>query len=165
MTFCYVDDGGSSVGAFQTYLGQYRSLLRNLTTPARVVFISGCRRHFHAARVVFDHFIDPQSGDAIAGRRDLMARLIPYFRVRELYESRQFDQLTKEAMDRLRDGRDTFRGPRFDAWFEQWRAEGDGGIKLEVDNAAGEGAFQNIVFETWCADQVYDLFGTVWAAS
>ncbi|MGH9423020.1 MAG: hypothetical protein ACRD3J_23795, partial [Thermoanaerobaculia bacterium] len=28
LTFCYVDDGGSSVSAFQTYLRQYRSLLR-----------------------------------------------------------------------------------------------------------------------------------------
>jgi hypothetical protein len=40
LTFCYVDDGGLSVSAFQTYLGQYRSLFRSLTGPARLVFIS-----------------------------------------------------------------------------------------------------------------------------
>jgi hypothetical protein len=165
VTFCYVDDGGSSVCAFQTYLGQYRSLLRSLTTPARIVFISGCRRHFHAARIVFDHFIDWQPDDDIAGRGDLVARVIPYFRVRALYESRQFDQLTKEAMDRLRDGRDAFRGATFDAWFEQWRVEGDAALKTASEDIPRADAFKTIIFETWCADQVYDLFGTVWAAS
>ncbi|MGH9419897.1 MAG: hypothetical protein ACRD3J_07990, partial [Thermoanaerobaculia bacterium] len=129
------------------------------------VFISGCRRHFHAARVVFDQFVDRHASDAVADRRDLVTRLIPYFRVRALYESRQFDQLTKEAMDRLRDGRDAFRGPRFDAWFAQWQMEGDRAVTEEGDATASDAGFKNITFETWCADQVYDLFGTVWAAS
>src|SRR4029077_13357033 len=81
LTFCYVDDGGSSVSAFQTYLGQYRSLLRRLTGPAHIVFISNCRRHFHAARVVFDHFIDEHARESGRGEHDLIARLLPYFRV------------------------------------------------------------------------------------
>jgi hypothetical protein len=164
LTFGYIDDGGSSVSAFQTYLGQYRSLFRHLTGPAHVVFISNCRRHFHAARVVFDHFIDDQPGDSGRAGRDLIARLLPYFRVRALYESRQFDQLTKETMDLLRDGRDAFRGARFDAWFEEWRVHGDSAMRTEGEPPV-EPTRRNLVFETWCADQVYDLFGTVWAAS
>jgi hypothetical protein len=165
LAFCYVDDGGSSVSAFQTYLDQYRRLLRSLTAPAHVVFIGGCRRHFHAARVVFDHFLDEHAGESETGRHGLAARLLPYFRVRALYEARQFDQLTKEAMDLLRDGRDSFSGPRFDAWFEQWRVQGDRAMSTDVDASPHESALRHLVFATWCADQVYDLFGTVWAAS
>src|SRR4029077_17308578 len=108
------------------YLDQYRSLFRSLTAPAHLVFISSARRHVHAARVVFDHFVDEQAGECGRAGRDLAARLLPYFRVRALFESRQFDQLTQASMDLLRDGRDAFRGPRFDAWFEQWRLHGDG---------------------------------------
>jgi len=54
--FCYVDDGGSSVSAFQTYLGQYRSLFCSLTGPARLVSLAAAAGIFHAARVVFESF-------------------------------------------------------------------------------------------------------------
>jgi hypothetical protein len=165
LTFCYVDDGGSSVSAFQTYLAQYRPLLRTLTTPARLVYIADTRRHFHPARVVFDHFLDEQAADRSATGADLVTRLAAYFRVRQLYESRQFNALTKEAMDLLRDGRDTFRGDPYDEWFKHWSVQGDDSLAPLLRGSGTETPLRKLVFETWCADQAYDLFGTVWAAS
>ena len=165
LTFCYVDDGGSSVSAFQTYLAQYRSLLRHLRTRGGVVFISASRQHFHSARVVFDHFLDAHIGERMVSRHELAARVLPYFRVRALYEDHQFDRLSKEAMDQLREGREQFRGPQFDAWFAEWRVEGDRMFEANDVESGADERLRSLTFETWCSDQVYDLFGTVWAAS
>jgi hypothetical protein len=165
LTFCYVDDGGSSASGFQTYLGQYRRLLRRLRTPGRVVFISANHQHVHGARVVFDHFLEARTDESQVGRDELAARVLPYFRVRALYEDRQFSRLSKEAIDHLREGRERFRGPQFDAWFAQWRVVGDRVFDATNSDSGDDEGLRSLSFETWCSDQVYDLFGTVWAAS
>jgi hypothetical protein len=38
-------------------------------------------------------------------------------------------------------------------------------MSAEVNASPAEPGLRNLVFEAWCEDQVYDLFGTVWAAS
>ena len=114
---------------------------------------------------MFDHFLDAQTGESSVGRPELAARVLPYFRVRALYEDHQFDRLSKEAMDQLREGRERFRGPQFDAWFAEWRVVGDRIFEADDVELGADERLRSLTFETWCSDQVYDLFGTVWAAS
>ncbi len=114
---------------------------------------------------MFDHFLDAQTGERMVSRHELAGRVLPHFRVRALYEDRQFDRLSKEAMDQLRESREQFRGPQFDAWFAEWRVEGDRMFEAHDVESGADERLRSLTFETWCSDQVYDLFGTVWAAS
>src|SRR4030095_10255436 len=112
------------------------------------------------ARVVFDPFLDEQATDRSVTGAGLVTRLAAYFRVRELYESRQFNALTKEAMDLLRDGRDAFRGDPYEEWFRHLGEQGDDSLASLLRDSGTTRPLRKLVFETSCADQAYDLFGT-----
>jgi hypothetical protein len=161
----FIDDGVSSVVAFDTFLRHYRALLVSLPRPGRLIYVASSHRNFRGAGVVFAQFQASLSDRGTVGSASEAEALRAYFYARRSYEARDFTHLTKTAMDTLRDGRHTFQGRRYDALYADWQRRGDAAFDVvrPPDGPGGRPAAWTLA--TWCSAQSYDLFGTVWVAS
>jgi hypothetical protein len=156
-TFCYIDPGEASLGGFDTYLQQYERLWLALPA-ARVVYVGDHHGSAPGAQVIFERFWR-RTG---AREASLTDRLLAYFHVRAVYERRMPGAISKEMLDRVRDGRAEFAGPRIDALFERWCREGDASIRATSEAEDRSIRARAITLSTWVAEHHYDVFGTVW---
>ena len=90
----------------------------------------------------------------------LLARLREHFRIRELFERQGSRCLDQQRLDFFRDELEEFRGPKFEALYQQWKNEGSLGIRADAaTDQVGR------VFRTWRVADEYQLFGDLTRAT
>jgi len=67
VVLAFIDDGVSSVLAFDTYLAHYRALLVSLPQPGRVTYVASSRRNIRGAGVIFSQFQASVSDQGVVG--------------------------------------------------------------------------------------------------
>src|SRR5262249_50121473 len=127
VTFCFVDEGLVSLSRFETYLAQYRDLFRNVL-DFQLVYVADRDTHFAGARTTFERFRKTNVGASGAHSAAERAELLTYFRLRERYERRQFNQFNRAQLIQLRDGRDRYSNPEIESFYGIWKSGGDVGI-------------------------------------
>ena len=145
-SFCYVDEGVLSNSGFDLFLRRYRLLFVTLRR-FRLVYVAAEHRAFRRAEQAFDRFVDSLAAPELHGPGGTMGE---YFRLRLLFETRQYKRLDKAKLDRLRDLSQRFRRPKTEVRFRQW-AEG-------VAATERFGAPETW-FEAYRSPHSYDIFG------
>lgn len=145
--FCYVDEGVLSNSGLTTFLNRYGALCTALGR-FRLVYVAADHRPFRRAERAFDRFVEALKNPetAIPG-----GRMGEYFRLRRLLETRQYGQLSKAKLDRLRDLSRRFRHPVAELRFQNWSKAVAG---------VGAGVHVDARFEAYRLPQRYDIFGT-----
>lgn len=163
VSFCFVDEGMTTLSRFTTFLGQYAKLFAALA-QFRVIYVAATPALFEGARRGFERFVnrsdDPTNG-IVHGQE--MARLLEHFAARRLYESKDLAGFDRDKLIRFRNERQQFSGATYDAFYERWKAAGDEAVLAisAPENAPPErlcGAFSTCLLEI-----SYDLFGTLTA--
>lgn len=140
-TFTYVDPGLASLAGFTNYLHAYASLFRHLTC-FRVLYVSDSPVHFIRAAERFSKLVKP------CLENEDPSDTAHYFRVRRLWEARQFASLTNEDLELLNRGQARFENPRLTNLYRRWAA---GHLTDEAlqDETAEPAPTSNARFATW----------------
>jgi len=146
-SFCYVDEGVLSNSGFTSFLKRYGPLFAALGR-FRLVYVAAEHRPFRRAERAFDRFTEALANPEAATPGGQMGE---YFRLRRLFETRQYRQLNKAKLDRLRDLSQRFRQPAADSRFQQWAKA------VETKTRSGRIDAQ---FEAYRSRHSYDIFGT-----
>ena len=112
-SFCYVDEGVLSTSGFTSFLNRYRRLFVALRR-FRLVYVAAEYRPFRSAERAFDRFAESLTRPESRLPRGAMG---DYFVLRRLFETRQYDQLDKAKLDRLRDLSARLGHPKTEAAF------------------------------------------------
>jgi len=145
-SFGYVDEGVLSNSGFTSFLKRYRALFAALGR-FRLVYVAAEHKPFRRAERAFDRFgealEDPEA--ATPG-----GQTGEYFRLCRLFETRQYGQLNKAKLDRLRDLSQRFQGSAAESRFQQW-------VKA-VESKARLGRV-DAHFEAYRLPHSYEIFG------
>jgi hypothetical protein len=161
VSFCFVNEGLTTVSRFETYLAQYHRLLASLPEFG-FVYVSSTALHFAAAKRTFERFLAPARTGANGAPIDPEMRLmLAHFEARRRYESGELDDFDREKLIRLRRDREHFSGPKSEALYQRWKTGGDEAL-LEVPQRE-EARRRRIhgTFSTCLLEQNYDLFGNL----
>jgi len=156
VSFCYVDGARAKPSGFETYLEHYRALFSSL--PAfEVVYVAIDPQIFAKAERVFAQCVRPL---LYHPQDPLLARLREHFRIRQLFERQGSRCLDQQRLDCFRDELEEYRGPKFEALYQQWKNEGDLGMRTHT-------ATDQVcrVFRTWRVADEYQLFGDLTRAT
>ena len=146
-SFCYVDEGVLSNSGFTSFLKRYGPLFATLAR-FRLLYVAAEHKPFRRAERAFDRFTEALANPEAATSGGQMGE---YFRLRRLFETRQYGQLNKAKLDRLRDLSQRFRGSATESRFQQWAKA--------VDSKARFGRI-DAHFEAYRLPHSYDIFGT-----
>lgn len=146
-SFCYVDEGVLSNSGFISFLKRYGPLFAALAR-FRLVYVAAEHRPFRRAERAFDRFTEALANPQAATPGGQMGE---YFRLRRLFETRQYGQLNKAKLDRLRDLSQQFQGAAAQSRFQQWAKA--------VESKARFGRI-DAHFEAYRLPHSYDIFGT-----
>jgi hypothetical protein len=156
VSFCYVDGARAKPSGFETYLEHYRAVF-SILSSFEVVYVAIDPQVFPKAERVFARcFRAP-----LCNPEDpLLARLREHFRIRELFERQGSRCLDQQRLDCFRDELEEYRGPQFEALYQQWKGEGCPGVHAGV-------ATDQVrrVFRTWRVADEYQLFGDLTRAT
>jgi hypothetical protein len=150
VSFCYVDGARAKPCGFATYLEHYRAMFSCLPS-IEVVYVAIDPQIFPKAERVFAQYV---RASPHRPEDPLLARLREHFRVRELFERQGSRCLDQQRLDCFRDELEEYRGPKFEALYQQWKREASLGI---CANAATHQVRR--VFRTWRVADEYQLFG------
>lgn len=113
VTFTYISAGAESLSAFATHLQNYLPFFRSLK-QFHFVFLSPCEPLFPKARALFLSLVKGPLESATA------LEISRYFRVRKLWESRQFAALTTEDVVFLNEATRRFASERIQELYKSW---------------------------------------------
>jgi hypothetical protein len=157
-SFCFIDEGMISLSRFETYLAQYRTLFASLRV-FQLIYAAANERHFAGARMMFARFLmQTASGSGGADRPD-HERLLAYFNARRRYETQQFASLDRAQLIGLRNGREAFSGPDYEALYARWQAEGDAAVLQKSAPERAAAPHIRGTFSTYLLRHDYGLFG------
>ena len=163
VSFCFVDEGMTTLARFTTFLGQYEELFASLT-QFRLIYVASVPTLFEGARRAFDRFVNLSANRANGSvHGNEIPGLLEHFAARRLYEAKDLAGFDRDKLIRYRNERQQFSGAKYDVLFERWKTVGDGAV-VEIsapENAPPErmcGAFSTCLLEI-----SYDLFGTLTA--
>ncbi len=88
-------------------------------------------------------------------------RLLDYFEARRLYDAQQFESFDRGRLIQLRDDRQTFSAPAYEALYRLWKTEGAAAVDRRITRANGSPARPQAAFETVRLNYNYSLFGGV----
>ena len=157
VSFCYVDGARARPSGFETYLEHYRAVFSSLQS-FEVVYVAIDPQIFPKAERVFAQYIRASLHHP---EDPLLARLREHFRIRELFDQKETRCLDQQRLDCFRDELEEYRGPKFEALYQQWKNVGSLGIR--ADDAATDQVRR--VFRTWRVADEYQLFGDLTRAS
>ncbi|MCB9385188.1 MAG: hypothetical protein H6509_11270 [Bryobacterales bacterium] len=146
-SFCFIDEGLHSDSRLVGFLKRYRRLFVTLRR-FRLVYIASDHVPFRRAERAFDRFAYSVTNPEERAPRGATGE---YFRLRRLLETRQYRQLDKAKLDRLRDLAERFHHPDTDSHFEEW--------SQEVGLTERFGPIEAL-FEPCWLPQSYEIFGT-----
>jgi hypothetical protein len=160
ISFCFVDEGLTTLSRFETYLHNYRGLFASLSA-FQVVYVAATPARFEGAKRAFERFLKSIPNDKNGAADPEFARLPEYFEARLLYETKQFDSFDRARLIRLRNDQEEFFGEKIEALYEQWKAAGDSAILQ--DPAPKTVTPERIcgTFSTYLLEHQYDLFGSL----
>ncbi len=115
ITFSYVDLGQANLTGFVAHLAAYQALFRQLP-QFRFLHISRTPAHFKKAT---EHFT---SVVKIPLESDVSAEVLRYFKVRSVWDTKEFRTLTNNDLLFLNESRRRFHGERFENLFRNWKA-------------------------------------------
>lgn len=113
VTFSFVDPGLLSVASFETYLLAYGSLFSALPS-LRFVYIATRPTHFASARSVFLTMMRR------APNSDPGDEVLRYFRLRKLWEAKQYGNLNNDDLEFLNRATKRFDDAPTDIRYHQW---------------------------------------------
>jgi len=117
VTFTYVAPEAENLVAFVTHLQNYLPLFRSLK-QFNCLFLSPCEPLFLKARAIFSSMVKgPLETPSVS-------EIMEYFRVRRLWESRQFAALTTEDIEFLNEATRRFASGGVQELYKSW-AKGD----------------------------------------
>jgi hypothetical protein len=157
ISFCYIDPGARSLAGFDTLLSQYSGLLRQLD-QVRLCYVADTERHFDTAKRRVKSFIEFLHSDA-AGDNYIVG-LVEYFRLEHLYETGQFQSLTREDLIRLKKARRTFCDRDTESLFRLWKRDGDGAVSKRIGNRKLSGVPGRVDFVTHHLEHSYAFLET-----
>lgn len=144
--FTFVDPGLASLAGFTTHLQTYASLFRQLRC-FRFLYVSDSPVHFIRAAERFSKLLNRSLG------KEDPSDIADYFRVRRLWEARQFASLTNQDLELLNQGQARFEDSRLTDLYRRWLAG-----HLTDEALRRETAEPNVPtdarFGTWLADGV-----------
>jgi|SRR5579872_73552 len=163
VSFCFVDEGLTTLSKFETYLAQYRPLLASLP-QFQLVYVAARATHFKSAERAFERFVaGEKSGNHSAAIDPEIRRLLGYFESRRQYESKQLDGFDREKLLRLRADREAFTGEKNEALYERWKAHGNAAMLPSLAPEIAAPARMSGVFSTCLLEHDYELFGSLTA--
>ncbi len=145
------------MSGFDTYLNQYSRLFRKLGR-LRLFYIADTERHFQAARRKVKSLVEFL--DSEAAQETYAAGMLEYFRLEHLYETGQFQSLTRDRLIRLKRARRVFDGPDTESLFTLWKKDGDRAVSERIQD---DGAFRfpiSVDFQTCHLEHNYDFLET-----
>ncbi len=146
-SFCYVDEGVLSNSGFTSFLKRYGPLFAALSR-FRLVYVAAEHKPFRRAERAFDRFTEALANPEGAAPGGQMGE---YFRLRRLFETRQYGKLNKAKLDRLRDLSQRFQHSAVESRFQQWAKSVETKTRLGRVDAH---------FEAYRLPHSYDIFGT-----
>lgn len=153
--FVYCDSDLPGLFSFATYLRNHQELFRRLPKFSLIYASPTCLKNKYA-QGLFDRIFVPSShGDS--------TKILRYFRIRQLWENRQTESLTRLDRDDLRVGDRKFKGQTFDQIFQQWAI---GSISDDdLTNRFGTIQAKPVAhFETYLLPENYGIFRQVTGA-
>ena len=160
VSLCYVDEGVITGSRFGGYLRQYRSLFLALA-KFNLIYVSASDRLFQAAERDFRHFIAGLESEANGTKAEAQeAQMIEYFEARALYESQRLDSFDRARLIRLRNDRERFSGPSFEALYQTWKSGGEAAILTRSKAPQPHRTSIHATFSTRLLLQDYDVFGS-----
>jgi hypothetical protein len=163
VSFCFVDEGMTTLSRFATFLAQYQGLFASLA-QFRLIYVAAAPALFESARRAFERFVNQSPDPSKAIVRDSeIPRLLEHFAARRLYETKDLAGFDRTKLVRFRNEREQFSGTKYDALYERWKSVGDRAV-LEV-SALENPPLANLcgAFSTCLLEISYDLFGTLTA--
>ena len=150
VTFTFADPGLGILDSFKTHLLAYASLFEALP-EVRLVYISPRPTQFEAARKTFL---------AAAGRppkKDPGDEILRYFRLRKLWDERNYGKLTNDDMGFLRFSDKRYAGHRCQERYPSWRdgKVSDDFVRSEIQVFAPQ---RKVIFESELVDGQMRLF-------
>jgi hypothetical protein len=115
ITFSYVDLGQPNLTGFIAHLAAYQALFRQLA-DFRFLYISRTPAHFDRAREQFTSLVKTPL------ESDVSTELLRYFKVRSIWDTKEFRTLTNNDLLFLNESRRRFHGERFEDLFRNWKA-------------------------------------------
>jgi hypothetical protein len=118
--FAFVDASVGSFSEWEAFLRTRRAFLKEVG-QASVIYASCDAARFRPAQRLFRRIA---VGEAAGGDVD-RDRLRIYFRARQLFEQRHYEEFDQARLDQLREDRRVYTGAAFEQLYTQWRHEGD----------------------------------------
>jgi hypothetical protein len=150
VSFCYVDGARARPSGFETYLEHYRAVFASLPL-FEVVYVAIDQQMFPKAEHIFERCFQAPVGTPAD---PLVARLREHFRIRSLFESPGSRCLDQRHLDSFRDELEQYRGPRYEALYQQWKGNGNSEPRTHAAPQPVRHAFR-----TWRVAGEYQLFG------
>lgn len=148
-TFTYCDSHQRNLKPFREHLRGYRAFLSKLLAFDFIYGASDPVRLERAQRMFTGmfHSASPVStGDVIR-----------YFALRQLWEEKKYNSLTREDRDRLRAGTVLYRAERFDSLYREWQSRGLS--EKEIGSVLDSNCeVSRITFRTQLLPDRYDIF-------
>ena len=117
LTFTYISAGGEKLTAFLTHLHHYLPLFRSLQ-QFNFLFLSPCEPLFPKALALFSSRVKGPLEASIA------QEITRYFRVRRLWETRQFARLKTEDVMFLKEAMGRFASECIEELYQRWTKGG-----------------------------------------
>jgi hypothetical protein len=114
VTFTYVHEGPVSFAEFIHHLENYLPLFRQLT-EFRMVYVSRTDAHFARAAEIFSSLVK------IPLESDIAEDLLRYFRVRKMWEEKQYTLVTDAELIFRNEARSRFKGATFEGLYRNWK--------------------------------------------
>jgi hypothetical protein len=157
VAFCFVDEGQATLSRFENFMALYRPLLQALAR-FHLIYVADTDRHFAAARAIFERFQRRAKFESKAETSANVDQLLEYFRLRRLYEGRDFSAFDRSQLIRLRNARSAFSNAETDALYLTWCASGDNAVRQPPAPKTDVGASIQGTFSTRLLDHDYGLF-------
>jgi hypothetical protein len=158
VSFCFVDEGLSTLSHFETFLAEYRPLFVSLPRFS-VIYVAASSVHFKPAQAVFERFLIRGIGEKHSNPLDPdVQRLLDYFAARQLFETRRLDGFDRAKLIQLRKARDEFSGAQYDLLYERWKVAGSAALLENQDSEMKDKTAIVGMFSTHLLEHNYDLF-------
>lgn len=114
VTFTYLHEGPVSFAAFIHHLENYLPLFRQLS-EFRMLYVSRTDVHFARATEIFNAHVK------IPLESDIAEDLLRYFRIRKMWDEKQYTLVTDRELIFRNEARSRFQGATFEGLYRNWK--------------------------------------------
>ena len=148
-TFTYCDSHQLHLKPFREHLRSYQAFLRELP-GFEFIYAAPNAIKLDRAQRMFTRMFD--SAAPVSN-----SEIIHYFTLRQLWEQKKYNALTREDRDLLRAGNARYPSERFDSLYKQWQSRGPS--ESEIGAALGSNiGVSRITFRTRLLPDRYEIF-------